>query len=275
MKRLTIWLAVIAACSCTAPVRGASRAGSAMLPKHRVGFHVFDKWNYLPDDGSGRPSATSAKPAGAAGEKPGDATPAKPLVTAVWYPASRTRKRPFHEYAKGVTGLAVRGALLLPGDKNRPLIVFSHDFGGSAISAVYLVEYLAGCGYIVAAADHNDSACHMRIAGPGGSDAKTVLRQRSYIFRKGTKLNREPYSYRLVEIKTVIDKMIAESEDPKSFFANMIDPERIGVLAHGLGGWAAMSMMGMPARHPDRRPVPPAGPDGADEPVSGFLGETA
>ena len=246
---------------------GTTRARPATLPKHRVGLLVFDKWSYPPGDGSETPSTTT-------GDKPDEPPPDKPLVTAVWYPASRTRKRPFHQYAKGITGLAVRGALLLPGDKNRPLIVFSHDYGGSGISAVYLMEYLAGCGYVVAAVDHNDPVSMLRIlpaaedetgkTPPGQTEPKTILRHRSYIVRRAAGLNREAYAYRRVEIKTVIDKLIAESKNPESFLAGMIDPERIGLLAHGLGGFTAMSMMGM-SRHTPAGPARPA--DGTGEPA--------
>ena len=268
MRWLTIWLAAIAACAGPATAQGATRARSIAVPKHRVGFLVFDKWSYLPDDGSAKPS-----PAGETKPKPTDGkkseteaqTPEIPLVTAVWYPASKTRKRPYHKYCEGVTGLAITGALLLPGDKNRPLIVFSHDFGGSAFSAVYLMEYLAGCGYIVAAVDHNDPVSSLRITGPGQTDPKTVLRHRSSIVRRGVKLKRETYAYRRAEIAAVIDKMIAESKNPDSHLAGMVDPDRIGIIAHGLGGFTTMCMMGMPLEPPPEEKDKPAAP--AEPPV--------
>ncbi len=234
MRRLTIWLAAAAACVAPAMAQAGGAARTAARPTHRVGFHVFDKWSYPLDDGS-----------------------AKPLVTAVWYPASRTRKLPSHTYATGITGLATRGALPMPGDKNRPLIVFTHAYGGSGISAVYLMEHLASHGYVVAAPDHNDAASWLRItARPEGeppASAKTILRGRSSIVRRGIELDREKYAYRISEIKTVIDKMLAENKDTESVLAGMIDPERIGLFAHGLGGFAAMSMMGMSEDHTEKR----------------------
>jgi len=231
MRRQTIWLAVIGVAVCVVPsaVMGA-RPKKGTQERYVAGFHVFDKWSYPLDDGS-----------------------AKPLVTAVWYPASRTRKKPYHKYCKGVEGLAVQGALPLPDDKNRPTIIFTHDFGGSAIDAVYLMESLARSGYVVVAADHNDAVSSLRITGPGQTDAKTVMKHRSAIFRRGVNLGRDAYAYRMLELKTVIDKILAESKDTDSPLAGMIDPNRIGVLAHGLGGYAAMSMMGMSADHTDKR----------------------
>jgi len=145
----------------------------------------------------------------------------------------------------------------MPGDKNRPLIVFTHAYGGSGISAVYLMEHLASHGYVVAAPDHNDAASWLRItARPEGeppASAKTILRGRSSIVRRGIELDREKYAYRISEIKTVIDKMLAENKDTESVLAGMIDPERIGLFAHGLGGFAAMSMMGMSEDHTEKR----------------------
>ena len=234
MRRLTIWLAAVAACVAPVTVRAAGGAPAGARPTHRVGFHVFDKWSYPLDDGS-----------------------ARPLATAVWYPASQTRKQPSHTYADGVTGLATRGALPMPGDKNRPLIVFTHAYGGSGISAVYLMEYLASHGYVVAAPDHNDAASWLRMTPPADgearADVKTILRARSAIVRRGIELNREKYAYRILEVKTVIDKMLAENKDTESPLAGMIDPERIGLFAHGLGGFAAMSMMGMSEDHAEPR----------------------
>ena len=89
MSRLTIWLAGMAACLGAVTAPGATRGRTTMLPKHRVGLLVYDKWSYPPADGSEKPSTTT-------GDKPAEPPPEKPLVTAVWYPASRTRKRPFH-----------------------------------------------------------------------------------------------------------------------------------------------------------------------------------
>ena len=234
MRRLANWLAAAAACVAPVMAQAAGSAPAAARPTHRIGFRVFDKWSYPLDDGS-----------------------EKPLATAVWYPASRTRKQPGHTYADGITGLATRGALPLPGDKNRPLIVFSHAYGGSGISAVYLMEHLASRGYIVAAPDHNDAASWLRITAPAEGkakvDVKAILRARSAIVRKGIELKRENYAYRTGEIKTVIDKMLAENKDAESPLAGMIDPERIGVFAHGLGGFAAMSMMGLSEDHAEKR----------------------
>jgi len=232
MRRLTIWLAVIGAAVCVIPsaVMGAPPKEGGTQERYVAGFHVFDKWSYPLEDGSD-----------------------KPLVTAVWYPASRTRKAPYHKYCEGVEGLAVKGALPLRGDKNRPVIVFTHAFGGSAIDAVYLMESLARSGYVVVAADHNDAVSSLRITGAGETAPKTVMKHRSAIFRKGVNLDIEPYAYRMGEVKTVIDKIIAESQDPDSVLANLVDPKRIGVLGHGLGGFAAMAMTGMLPDHTDKR----------------------
>ena len=151
MRRLTICVAaaVLAAWPAAAerPASApASRPDAQWLrPIHPVGFRVF-KWSYRAGDGS-----------------------TKPLATVVWYPAASGVSARRHAYCPGIVGRAAQDAPANTAAGPFPLIVYSHGYGGSAIGSVFLAEYLAARGYVVAAPDHSDPISMMRNTGPTGA----------------------------------------------------------------------------------------------------------
>jgi dienelactone hydrolase len=123
--------------------------------------------------------------------------------------------------------------------QKRPLIVFSHGGISTKTSNVSLYAELASHGYIVASIDHTYHALNTKI------DGKSIFIDSGYLRELNAENSRENIenSYALFQawmglrtgdINFVID-YFAEN-------AAMVDPERIGVAGHSLGGSAALGV---------------------------------
>ena len=150
-------------------------------------------------------------------------TAARPLLTMVWYPAEANAVE--KEITIGapdkplfLSGRAARDAKILPSKKRYPLIVLSHGTGGSALQMMWLGEYLAQRGFIVAAANHHGNT--------GAEDKLTA---------QGSRLWWE----RSRDLSVTIDKMLADDE-----FGKLIDKNKIGIAGFSLGGTTVISVAG-------------------------------
>ena len=84
----------------------------------------------------------------------------RPISTIIWYPtlsADKEEKIVIGNPEKPIfiSGAAVRNAEISPAKKRYPLIVLSHGTGGSALQMMWLGQYLASRGFIVAAINHH------------------------------------------------------------------------------------------------------------------------
>jgi predicted dienelactone hydrolase len=171
----------------------------------------------------------------------------KTLSVAVWYPTTATAKR--HNYGGPTTGQVSLDALPHAQGGPYPLLVFSHGFGGSGLSAVFLNEHLAAKGWIVAAPDHNDkySAVRIRTGHQNDFDRNGFMQYAQQIASSDAN-HRAEYLYRLDEMRLVLDRML-ESD----LFGPLIDRNRIAVGGHSLGGFTALGLCGtIPDRRDDR-----------------------
>ncbi|WP_101756571.1 CocE/NonD family hydrolase [Oceanicoccus sp. KOV_DT_Chl] len=94
-----------------------------------------------------------------------------------------------------------------------PLIVYSHGFSSNRSDGEYLAQHLTSKGYVVVAADFpltNASA-------PGGPLVKDVVNQPA-------------------DVSFLIDTLLQHNFNPEHALADMIDPERIGLMGLSLGG---------------------------------------
>lgn len=162
----------------------------------------------------------------------------KTLTVAVWYPTLAAPGP--HNYGGPVNGIvAVDGA---PYDAAGPypLLVFSHGFGGSGLSSVFLTEKLAAQGWIVAAPDHGDkySAVRIRTGRNERLDRMGFLLQAEKISRSDAD-HRDGYLYRIDELKLALDGMLISKK-----FEKLIDSHRIAVGGHSLGGFTALGLCG-------------------------------
>ena len=184
------------------------------------------------------------------------------MPAAVWYPAAKPGEKLF-DY-NGVN----KGSAYLNAEPDRsqgpfPLILFSHGMAGCGFQSVFYVENLARAGYVVAATDHKDSlGC--AISGP---PKITVGKALAALFKSGgnsTKLEKSifgdemdlTYRYRPQELIALLDYMVGlNSTNPE--FKGLIDPGKIGVTGHSLGGFTSLAVAGAvydcvdPSKWPD------------------------
>lgn len=150
-------------------------------------------------------------------------TAPRPLLTMVWYPADEDAVE--QEITIGapdkplfISGRAARDAKVLSSKKRYPLIVLSHGGGGAALQMMWLGEYLASRGFIVAAANHH-----------GATGAEDRYLAQGFIL----------WWERSRDLTVTIDKMLADRE-----FGQRIDKNKIGVAGFSVGGTTAVSVAG-------------------------------
>ncbi len=162
----------------------------------------------------------------------------KTLTVAVWYPTAAQPKT--YDYGGSTRGEVAADAPLLAEGGPYPLLVFSHGFGGSGLSSVFLTERLAASGWIVAAPDHHDSSSAVRIRAGHLKDFDHLglLRHAREITLSGP-ADRGRYIYRLDEMQLALDRMTSSGP-----FGKFIDESRIAVGGHSFGGYAALGLCG-------------------------------
>ncbi len=153
------------------------------------------------------------------------------LALDLWYPvdaADATGALTFYSLL-GPIGLTSSTALegVPVAGSVRPLIVFSHGFGGINIQSIRLMEHLASHGFIVVAPEHTGNTQF----DPSSPD---------------------PEADRYPDIAFVIDEMEVLNTTGGHAFFDRVDTSNVGVAGHSLGGMTAQFMA---AGHP------PFGPD--------------
>lgn len=143
-------------------------------------------------------------------------------------------------------------------DKNAPypLIIFSHGIGECGNMSVYFTENLASFGYVVAAPDHKDSAmCHiegepdisfMEMSRASTQSFMNLFGTVEILFKDYLDGIKFDFTYRPKEISAVIDHILDWNADSGSFLYKMIDPEKIGMAGHSLGGFTSLAIGGLP-----------------------------
>ncbi len=182
-----------------------------------------------------------------------DETRQRTLPVEVWYPAREeyagqdldpTTQDHFQpvSISPPVPQEAVRDATAAHGGA-RPLLLFSHGFGGTGRQTTHLCTHWASHGYVVAAMDHvgNTTEDVMAAAGQPMDPATMVERLNSFVTDRPT------------DVSFVIDRMLAGDADLQ------IDPERVGVSGHSFGGWTTLASAGNDNRVRAALPLAPAG----------------
>lgn len=139
----------------------------------------------------------------------------RPLEGFVWYPTAQTEGMEVQHGNPVWQGIqAHKDAVPTPG--RHPLVVMSHGMYGNAMNQSWLGDALAQQGFIVAAVNHPGTATWLRDA-----DQARQLWDRPQ------------------DISRLIDGMLA---DPT--MGPLIDPERIYMAGHSLGGFTAVALAG-------------------------------
>ncbi len=169
------------------------------------------------------------------------------LTLAVWYPTTEPSRH--HVYGGPTMGNVALDAKPCTEGGPYPLLVFSHGYGGSGLSTVFLTEPLAARGWIVVAPDHHDrhSAVRIRAGQKANYDRLGLLRHAQELARSDP-ADRDAYLYRPEEMKLALDGML-ESDT----FEDLIDRERIAVGGHSFGGFTALGLCGTIQQRRDTR----------------------
>lgn len=130
-----------------------------------------------------------------------------------------------------------------------PLIVFSHGTTGTRTSNLSLYNELTSHGYVVAAIDHTYHALFTTFA-----DGRTVWMDTGYINEFAAEDahtdRQQSYAFyqkwmniRMDDINFVIDTILSKAQEgnPETVYT-LVDPEKIGVTGHSLGGSAALGI---------------------------------
>jgi predicted dienelactone hydrolase len=157
-------------------------------------------------------------------------------TVAVWYPTTASATR--HDYTPQFSGLLATDApVTMACGAPAPLVVFSHGYTGCGLQSVSFTEELARNGYIVAAPDHTDAAiCH--IVPPSRAKHPLPFPSQPKIFDPSA-WNETSRADRRQDVEAVIDHLLKDNE-----FGPAIDPEKIGLAGHSLGGYTVMGVAG-------------------------------
>ncbi len=94
-----------------------------------------------------------------------------------------------------------------------PLLVYSHGLSGSRQDAAYLGRFLASHGYVLVSVSYPLT----RMGAPGGPNVLDVVNQPA-------------------DITYIIDKLLEWNDTTGHYLSGRIDPNRIGLIGHSLGG---------------------------------------
>ncbi len=170
------------------------------------------------------------------------AEPARELMVQIWYPARSVHGHPRAGWVS--PGVAARinppgsglrlpvthghiGAPAAPG--RRPVVLYSPGFGLERTSSTALVEDLASHGYVVVTVDHTYDA--QLVEFPDGRIAARAVPPDTDIARA--------LAVRVADSRFVLDRL-TRTVLPHGI---TVDPARIGMLGHSLGGAAAADTM--------------------------------
>ena len=170
------------------------------------------------------------------------------LPVDVWYPATKAYEGKDFDSAtqdryEMVPGMgesvqqAVKDAEAKSGQ--RPLVVFSHGFGGERRQTTFLCCHLASHGYVVAAMDHVGNTAADMISGEGAAGDPRVIER--FI------------QSRPCDVSFVIDQMLAGQSGLE------IIPDQIGMSGHSFGGWTTLKALETDERIRAALPLAPAG----------------
>jgi predicted dienelactone hydrolase len=152
-----------------------------------------------------------------------------------------------------------------------PLILFSHGFGGCAQQSATLTQALADAGYAVLAPNHRDEGCS-RFRGNMGQILGAGRMRPDQPFTDPKAWGPTSEISRRHDLEALLDYALTHAP-----YQNAVDPSRIAVMGHSLGGYAALGLAGAwPSwRDPRIKAVLALSPFAAPFLAAGTLGDIA
>ena len=149
------------------------------------------------------------------------------LTLQIWYPSLETQGEPVR-YDGLWLGEAIDG---LDADctEPRPVMVFSHGYGGVRWQSTFLTEHLATHGYLIIAPDHT----YNTFRDDTSSEFIHVVTRRP------------------LDVSDSFDWLVAQSEDPESPLAGCVDDSAgFAVSGHSFGGYTTYAIAGAQVNDP-------------------------
>jgi dienelactone hydrolase len=143
-----------------------------------------------------------------------------------------------------------------------PLVLFSHASGGHRRQSTFLCTHLASHGYVVAAADHAGNT-----AADVADRGRRVAAGAPFTPDEVDALVRAFIADRVPDLRLLADRLLAGAAD----VADLIDPQRIGLIGWSFGGWAVLATLETDARF---GAVVALAPAGNSKPLPGIIPAT-
>ncbi|MSW05964.1 MAG: hypothetical protein F2894_07135 [Actinobacteria bacterium] len=153
--------------------------------------------------------------------------PERDLTVDVWYPADKSRV----EGATPVNYAVIPGVEVpsrtafsgLPVSTQGPfpLVMYSHGSGGLRFISSFLTENLASHGFVVVAPDHTGNTAIDAVTGQIATRAQNELN-------------------RVGDVRATLDDALARNTNSGDLLYQSINPEKIGIMGHSLGGMTSI-----------------------------------
>ncbi|NCJ05786.1 alpha/beta hydrolase [Synechococcales cyanobacterium C] len=119
----------------------------------------------------------------------------------------------------------------LPNSSPQPVVVISHGLNSNRSTFLYLAEYLASHGFVVAVPEHIGSNTQ-QILGLLSGQTSDVIQPTEFVDRPQ-------------DVTFLLDTLEARSQSDPTF-ANRLDLENVGVIGQSFGGYTALALAGAP-----------------------------